>query len=72
MQPWKFYHWLKQYRKQKVKLEKPTPAGKFVKLNAQPRTFNGGVYAEVVFPGGTSVRFHQQVSSAELKQLARL
>jgi hypothetical protein len=69
---WKFYDWLKKYRLEKVKMPKPTTTGKFVKITPPPRTFTGGVYAEVVFKNGTCIRFHQMVASSELKQLAGL
>jgi hypothetical protein len=70
IQFWKFYEWLKKYREQKAQKVKPDSAGKFIKLSPTPKTFIGGVYAEVVFQNGISIRFHQPISSAELKQFA--
>lgn len=66
-----FYYWLKRYRFEKKKFQ-PSHTGKFIKLSNPVPTFSGSVYAEVVFPGGISIRFHQPISSAELKQLAGL
>ena len=70
IQPWKFYQWLKIYRKEKARKLIPPPAGKFIKLTPTQKPIASGVYAEVVFQNGTSIRFHQPVPSAELRQLA--
>ena len=68
--PWRFYKWLIRHRNGKPKKSTAPAPGKFIKLTPAPRSFIGGVYAEVVFQNGNSIRFHQMVPSAELKQLA--
>jgi hypothetical protein len=69
---WKFYKWRNMYKAENEKQTKPQGTGKFIKLSSPAPTLSGSVYAEVVFPGGTSIRFHQPIPSAELKQLAGL
>lgn len=62
-----FYYWLKMYRDEN---SLPLSTGKFIKLSSPVNTITGSIYAEITFQNGNSIRFHQPVSAAELKQLA--
>jgi len=62
-----FYYWLKKYRKENGLT---ASTGKFIKLSAPIKISPENIYAEITFPTGTIIRFHQKVRTSELKQLA--
>lgn len=62
-----FNYWFKKFRNDHG-LAPST--GKFVKLKTSVNQITDSIYAEIIFHNGNCIRFHQQVSGIELKQLA--
>lgn len=62
-----FNYWFKKFRDENGL----TPStGKFIKLKTPVKEIADGLYAEIIFCNGNCIRFHQQVSGMELKQMA--
>ena len=64
------HHFNYGFKRFRVVYDLAPSTGKFIKLKSPVMETSDGIYAEIIFGNGNSIRFHRQVSAQELKQLA--